>query len=681
MNNVASLSGQKGNARGTASAFAHVSRVHLVGRFRVTNARGENLLPRSVKTQAVLAYLCLAQGERVSRSVVAGLIWDRSTEAQARDRLRQALREVDQAGIGHIEAEREVVRLDLSTCWVDAFESPERSDPLLDGLEGASVSFDRWLIGERARFETDWQTRLERELNALIAANSAADVRAAAARRLLNFMPTHEAAARALMTAFADLGDYSMAIREYERFRVVVDNSLQTRPGPATSALYDEVRKRSRAHRTAAPNQISGTDAGMPKAERRERDGAFEADALPSSEAAIAVLPYRDLSRGPGHEHVVEGLTEDLVETLSRVPGLCVISRESAAVFRDQVRTPQEIGTALGVRYIISGSVRIISDRWRLIAQLVNAETGRVLWRSRFDELSSDLLDLQDELAKAVVRSVAPQLRAAELNRIRVKHPSDYSAYDLFLRAQENMHSPSREAFEAAERLFEQAIHREPQYSAALAWRAYWHVMRIGQGWSPDPAQDTEQADRFARLAAECDASEAMAYAVQGHAAAFLHKDFDLAFSCFETALRFNPNNARAWLWSAYAHAWFGDGAQAVDKINRAMALSPYDPLACAYSGGAGMAYLADRQYVRAIEFALRGIRENGAYSGAYRVLITALVLAGDEDNARAQVQRLLALEPGFTVQQFRRRYPGSARPAGELYADAFARAGVPLSD
>ena len=205
--------------------------------------------------------------------------------------------------------------------------------------------------------------------------------------------------------------------------------------------------------------------------------------------------------------------------------------------------------------------------------------------------------------------------------------------------------------------------------------------MRIGQGWSSDPVRDTSEADHFAARAVECGPTESMAFAVQGHVDAYLHKNFAAAFERFDTALRINPNSARAWLWDAATHAWLGEGARAVEQVHRAMALSPYDPLICAYSGIAAMAYLADGQYARAIEFALRCMHEGRTYNTAHKVLILALVLAGREAEAQAPLHQLLLLEPGFTVERFRRRSPACAGRLGELYCNALARAGVPLLD
>jgi tetratricopeptide (TPR) repeat protein len=170
---------------------------------------------------------------------------------------------------------------------------------------------------------------------------------------------------------------------------------------------------------------------------------------------------------------------------------------------------------------------------------------------------------------------------------------------------------------------------------------------------------------------------EPMALAVHGQVASYLYKDFDLAFRRFEAALRINANAAPAWMWSAAAHAWMGNGPRAIEEINKAMALSPYDPLMYAYNAYASIAYLVDSQYERAIECALRCLRENRTYTAAHRLLVIALVLAGRENEARASARRLLELEPGLTVAGFRRRYPGSASPQADLFCDALARAGV----
>jgi TolB-like protein/DNA-binding SARP family transcriptional activator len=685
VNNVTSFpAGPDVNIRN--ASLGPASRIFLLGKTQVIDAIGENVLPKAKKTQAVFAYLCLSQGARVPRSRIADLVWDRSGEAQGLDALRHALSDLNRIdATWRLQRERDAVRFDISGCWVDAFETPDQPDCLLENLHGISAGFDQWLHAERTRYENRWRTDLEKKLQDLIAQDASPAQRAAAARELLNVLPTHEVAVQSLMKAFVDMDERAEAIREFERHRLLTQaNGLPI--AQRTVALYEAIR-------IAPTVRLARLSSNWPQQEARSGDAQARLNPNPGPdrttasgaarifEPSIAVLPFRNLSGAKARDYIVDGLTEDLVEALSRIPGLFVVSRLSSAIFKKQDRPPQEIGAALGVRYLLSGSLRIIDGHVRLVVELGEAETGRGLWRDRFNEKTSDLLQLQSVLAEAVVGAVAPQLRAAELKRVRIARPEDYTAYHFFLRAQESMHATSWAVFENAEHLFNEAIGREPYYATALAWRAYWHVMRVGQGWSLDRAADAQQAEFFAERAIECDPMEAMAFAVQGHTAAYLRKDFDQAFASFEKALQINSNSARAWLWNASAHGWTSEGGPAVEKINQAMALSPYDPLISAYSGSASLAYLADHQYERSIEFALRSIRENRSYSGAYKLLIPALVMAGREKEAQAPLQQLLRLEPEFTVEQFRRRFPGGGWEIGAVCAEGLAKAGVPCSD
>ena len=687
------------------------ARIYLVGTMRAVAAGGADILPRGRKTRGLLACLCLAQGDRVSRSRLVGLFWDRSPDPQARMSLRQSLAELN--GIvnrhvpGLVEISRDSVRINIRKCWVDALAVLDASvDPtadlsnlvqpdserLLEDLDGITPSFDHWLAAERTRFEDRVRKILEAELDRLIEQNARPEVRAAAARRLINFEPTHEGAARNLMSAFAQMGDRAQAIREYERCRQALLTVLDLPPSKETTAVYEAIRIESPPgvapviHGVGADSRdatAAGSQAGFSAGWKIERQndpiGAplYDLSHEPRREPSIAVLPFRNLTGEPTHDFVAEGLVEDLIEALSRVPNFFVISRLSTLAFRNQDRHPREIGNVLGVRYVLSGSVRVLGDRLRLTIELTDTQLGAALWFAKLDERFLDLFEVQDRLSEMIVRQVAPHLHAAELKRIRVKRPDSLEAYDLFLRAQENMHNSSRAVFETSEALFDAALVKDPHYAAALAWRAYWHVLRVGQGWSPDPANDATQADHFAQSAIECNSMEPMAFAVHGQVASYLYKDFDLAFRRFEAALRINANAAPAWMWSAAAHAWMGNGPRAIQEINKAMALSPYDPLMYAYNSYASIAYLVDGQYERAIECALRCLRENPTYTAAHRQLVIALVLTGRENEAQASARRLLELEPGLTVAGFRRRYPGSASPQADLFCDALARAGV----
>jgi TolB-like protein/DNA-binding SARP family transcriptional activator/Tfp pilus assembly protein PilF len=655
----------------------------LIGKMNIVCPGGIGISLLARKTRALLAILSLANGKPVPRGRLIGLLWDRSNEAQARMSLRHALSELNRLVNGRvpglIEIDRQSVRLNAQMCWIDAFAPPDHFERLLDDLDGISPSFDDWLTSERSMFEDRGRASLEQDLQRLTEADAAPELQAAAARKLVNFDPTHEGGVRRLMTAFVKMGDRTQAVREYERCRQALRNQLDLSPSKETVALYEAIRLVAVGRSTATlgeesvPVNVDQLNPRQPVLDPAVGRGT-------GYQPSIAVLPFRDLSGERTHAFAGDGLIEDLIQALSRVPNFFVISRLSTLAFREQNRSPQDIGEVLGVQYVLSGSMRVLRDRLRLTVELTDTHSGAALWSSRLDEKFFDLLEVQERLADAIVRRVGPYMRAAELRRTRAKRLDDLGTYELFLRAQESMHNSSRAVFDSSERLFDEVIRRDPTYATALAWRAYWHVLRVGQGWSPDPMHDTSEAERFAQRAIECDVTDPMAFAISGHIASYLHKDFEGAFRSFETALDLNPNTAQAWLWSAVAYAWMGDGHRAIEEINRAIALSPYDPLMYAYSGVAGMAYLADRQYDRAIECALRSMRENKTYTHAYRLLVMASELAGREEQARRAARQLLELEPGLTVEQFRKRYPGSASPHADIYCDALARAGIPAS-
>ncbi|MBV8357273.1 MAG: hypothetical protein JO189_04970, partial [Deltaproteobacteria bacterium] len=500
---------------------------------RIVDPAGEDIVLRNRKTRGILAVLALAEGKRVSRNRLAGLFWDGSNDAHARMGLRHALSElnrfVNHRVPGLVEIDRVAARLNIDLCWTDAFAPATHFERLLDDLDGISSAFDHWLAAEREKFEHRERASLERELKQLLEEDAAPELQAAAARKLINFDPTHEGAVRCLMMALAKMGDRVQAIREYERCLQALRSKADLQPSKETVAVYEAIRSTGAAFNTAGLRHHRV---------RADLDDANPRPAAPLSiyQPSIAVLPFRNLSDENAHVHIRDGLVEDLIQALSRVPNLFVISRLSSFAFRDQDRLPQDIGDVLGVQYVLSGSIRAVGDRLRLTVELTDTGSGGVLWASNLDEHFSDLLEVQERLAYSIIRRVGLHVHTAELKRARAKRLDDLGAYGLFLRAQDHMHNSSRPAFDTAEQLFDEAIARDPGYATALAWRAYWHVLRVGQGWSPDPARDSAEAEKFVQRAIERDSTEPMAFAVHGLIAAYLHRNFEAAFQCFRTA-------------------------------------------------------------------------------------------------------------------------------------------------
>jgi tetratricopeptide (TPR) repeat protein len=225
---------------------------------------------------------------------------------------------------------------------------------------------------------------------------------------------------------------------------------------------------------------------------------------------------------------------------------------------------------------------------------------------------------------------------------------------------------------------FETAIARDPVSPRPHAWLAKWHILRIAHGVSDDVAQDSAAATACAARALACDPDDALALAADAHVSAWSRHDLDAAESRLAQALAANPNEPLAWLWNGITHAWRGRGDEAIQCTDRALTLSPLDPMSYYFNSLAATANLIGERYERAIEFAERSLRENCLHTPSLRTLAAAQVQSGRMAQARETVRRLLEVEPRLTVAIFRERYPGRDSPQGARFAASLEAAGLP---
>jgi adenylate cyclase len=406
----------------------------------------------------------------------------------------------------------------------------------------------------------------------------------------------------------------------------------------------------------------------------RTPSAAVQAHGRPS----IAVIPFQLKSDDPRFHSIGDGLADDTIAALSRMADFFVISRLSTMAFRQAPLGVLRIGEMLGVRYVLSGSVQTAYPRALLMAELADARDGRIIWSERFQGDLADVFAMQGEVARKVVHSVAPFVRSLELRRARITSFEQLDAYAMTLRGVELMHRLSREDFMQARTAFETAIARDPVSSRPHAWLAKWHVLRVLIGASEDPPSDMRAAAICAERALACDADDALALAMDAFVAAWSRHDLDAAERRLSQALVANPNEPLALVHSAITHSWRGRGDEAVQCADRALSLSPLDPMMYYFTSAAAQANLIAERYERAIELSTRSLRENRLHTPTLRTLAAALVLSGRVAEARETMGRLRDLEPGLTVSAFRARYPGRDSPQAERFAEALRVAGLP---
>jgi adenylate cyclase len=393
---------------------------------------------------------------------------------------------------------------------------------------------------------------------------------------------------------------------------------------------------------------------------------------------SIAVLPFTNISGDPEQEYFADGMVEDIITALSRFKSLFVIARNSTFTYKGKALDIKQVGRALGVRYVLEGSVRKAGTRVRITGQLIEAATAAHLWADKMDGAPEDVFDLQDEVTTRVVGAIVPSITEAEINRARVKSTSSLDAYDLYLRALSVHYSQTRADCEEALRLLERAIALDPAYSWAKAFAAYVHALRTNQGWATP--EDVAQGIQLAREALASSREEPNTVAYAAHVLAWLAHEHDAAVAAIDRAINMNPNSFGILIRSGWVRNWVGDPERAIDHFSRSIRLNPVDPQLGYSYGGLAAAYFIKGDYDRALEFARRTANEMPKWIDGWVYVAIATAHLGDWHAAKAAVQRMLELTPGFSIATYRARRATRDQSVYDRQEKGLRLAGLPES-
>jgi DNA-binding SARP family transcriptional activator/TolB-like protein/cytochrome c-type biogenesis protein CcmH/NrfG len=666
-------------------------RIHLLGSMRATTYLGDNILPRGRKARAILACLCLASGERIPRARLATLLWDRVPDDQARKSFRQSLRELmgamDPLATELISANRETIRLDTNLCWIDALAllAPQpnsltslRSDlaglcsgELLEDLEGASPSFDLWLLGERTRFTEELRALLEAELVQLTQSGHDPVKQASAARRLIAFDPTHEGASRALMRALNQMGERAQSVREYHRCRTALKKTLDVDPSAETQALYKASKTFLGRVDQAKNNAASPLPAITPAAPRSDNQSPSAAH----HRLRVGVLPF--LVTGSSREQgLAVSLGQEIAAALARFRWFDVIAPISLMRGPSVTMATEALLQRRKLDYVVDGTLTGTGRSFKISVRLLDVTDGaRPVWSDRF-ELAVGELHKVDELVTArIVGRIDPVILFIEG---QPKRRERYGATGLLLLAIPLFYSMERRKYEEAGRLINQALEIEPDNAMVAAWAAFWQVFHVGQGWTHDATRAMALAQDYAVKAIKLDPDNAEALGIFAHVCAFLNKDFDSALHYFDRALRLNPNLAFIWALSAPTHCYVGEPEAALERLQRYRDLAPFDPYCSWFEYFYTMAYTFKGDFEQAVTVGRRAVKVSPDFVNGYKPLIASLGQLGRRGEAKTYIEKLLTIEPNFTVERFGQVYPFKHAADRERYMLGLRLAGVP---
>jgi adenylate cyclase len=395
---------------------------------------------------------------------------------------------------------------------------------------------------------------------------------------------------------------------------------------------------------------------------------------------SIAVLPFDNMSGDPEQDYFADGMVEEITTALSRLPWLFVIARNSSFAYRGRAVDVKQVARDLGVQYVLEGSVRKVGNRVRITGQLIDTITAAHLWADRFDGVLDNIFDLQDEVASSVVGAIEPKLRRSEIGRASRKQVENLDAYDLFLRALGQFHKYTEQSIGLTITLLKRALAIEPYHAPSAAMIGYCRLLQRRQGWGQvSDAQLADGLDR-ARQAIEAGQDDPDVLWMGGYVVAVCAGERATAASVIERALALNPNSAYAWSANGWVLSFSGESGRAVDAFQRAMRLSPLDPLGYTFAGGLALAHLAATRYEEAVDWTRRALREQPRYAIAIRMQVVSLAHLGRIDAARQSLKRLLEIQPGLTIAAWKTAY-GATFFVPELldvYVHGLRRAGLP---
>ena len=410
------------------------------------------------------------------------------------------------------------------------------------------------------------------------------------------------------------------------------------------------------------------------------RRTASQATALPlPDKPSIAVLPFQNLSGDAEQEYFADGIVEEIITALSRFPWLFVIARNSSFVYKGKPVDVKQVGRELGVRYMLEGSVRKAVNRVRIAGQLIDGSTGAHLWADRFEGALEDVFDLQDRVTESVVGAIAPRLEQAEIERAKRKPTESLDAYDYYLRGMASSYRQTRDGISEALRMFYRAIELDPDFASAhgAAARCYGRLKR--SSWMTDPVRESAETARLARRAVELGRDDAPALTHAGLALAYVVGDLDDGAAFVERALALNPNLAVAWYYSGLTKLWFGEPDSAIERIARAMHLSPLDPLIGQMQSATAYGHFFAGRYDVASSWAETALRDWPNDLNALRIAAASNALAGRLGQARELVARLRPLAPALRVSNLRDTMGPHRRPEDVArYEEGLRKAGLP---
>jgi adenylate cyclase len=363
---------------------------------------------------------------------------------------------------------------------------------------------------------------------------------------------------------------------------------------------------------------------------------------------SIAVLPFVNMSGDPKKDYLSDGITEEIINALSKIPTVFVIARNSTFTYKGKPVRVQQVSEEMGVQYVMEGSVQWSGDRVRVTIQLIDALKGHHLFSDRYDRELKDIFALQDEITMKALTAMRVGLRVGEDARFADKGTKNLDAYLKFI--QSSKVTLNKGNVVLARQLVEESLALDPGFVSAYAHLSTMLVMEVWLGVSKSPKESLDRAEELAKKALALDNSNWYAYCSLSLTYLF-KKNYDKALSMAERAVSLNPNSMLAWFYLGTAHLYLERYEEAILHLKKSLRLSPVPFGATLFN--LALCYRFLGRYDEAIATHKKLFQLQPDYLPGHVSLAYTYVLAGRQEEARAEAAEVMRIDPQFSLERY----------------------------
>ena len=390
---------------------------------------------------------------------------------------------------------------------------------------------------------------------------------------------------------------------------------------------------------------------------------------------SIAILPFDNMSGDPTQEFFSDGLTEEIITGLSKIPQIFVIARNSTFTYKGNPVKVQQVCRELGVEYVLEGSVRSADERVRITAQLIDGTTGQHLWAERYDRQMKDIFAIQDDITMKIVVALQVKLTQGEQARILAKDTDNFEVYIKRLKAHQHFIQFNRESNLLARHIYEEIIDMEPENAGAHGGLAVTYIIPLWVGWEDDPLQALEKAIKYTQRSLALDDTGAYGHALMG----MLHlvqQHWEEAIKEGERSVTLSPNSADILVIYAITLKSVGRMNKALSLIEKAIRLNPMPPEW--YLHELATNYRIKGQYDKAISILKKNLDRNPDYLMSHVNLTATYGMANKLSQAQLQAKEVLRLSPDFSAGLFMMGFPYKDQIIVDDFIENLRKAGLP---